>query len=119
MTQPTLFDAYTEPLTPEAATALRARVGHPATSRVAASESVRFAGSHEAQIVAILSETQGALTTHEIAERSPTLRPSQVFRRMAGLGKLVGNGPIRLCRCERKKLATCDGKLPMQTWKTP
>ncbi len=123
MTQPTLFDPNPSGLTPEAATTFRARATDPATSHVAASEAVRFAGSHAAQIVEILRETQGALTTHEIADRSLGLTNSQVHKRTRELGDadkpLIVTGPTRTCRCQRKSPESCDGTLPMQTWKSP
>ena len=119
--QQTLFHLHPSGLTEMAQAKLRARSTDPVTSHVAASEAVRFAGSHSAQIVAILRETQGALTCHEIADRSTSLSYARVHKRMRELADadkpLVVNGPDRACRCKRND--PCDGRLPMQTWKVP
>ena len=123
MTQPHLFQMNAEPLTTEAQASLRARSTDPATSHVAASEAVRFAGSHTEHIVAILRETQGALTTHEIRIRSRRLSHAQIHKRMAENEETDTQAgcfvrcPARPCRCNRLGLKTCDGTQPKTTWR--
>ena len=119
MSQQTFIDLHAEPLTQEAQAA-RARSTDPETSHIAASAAVRFAGSHRGHIVMLLEHAGEAITTHEIADRS-YLSHAQVHKRMAELKRLgyVVNGPDRPCNCERIDPKTCDGRLPMQTWKVP
>ncbi len=118
MTQPTLFDAYTEPLTAEAATALRARATDPATSHVAAQRASKFAGRHGREIWYLLVEAGKPLTCHEIADMSYVLAHRQIHKRMKELetAGFVIRCETRRCCCLRPD---CKRAQAVTTWRAP